>query len=176
MFNSTPVSLPSACRHSQKCSTCYSGACASECVAEVVFVVQSSQAIWVSSHPPPTRGTVCAHVQCGLRCTSHLYQSLFDRNCMGAGREGGARGRLWPRCVGSFVWGAVWRNCLWELCFIHILYLWLGSFTDSRKCSICYSVACFSECVAELVFVVQSSQACHPTPTRGTVCAHVRCG
>ena len=23
----------------------------------------------------------------------------------------GARGQLWPRCV-----GAVWGNCLWELC------------------------------------------------------------
>ena len=29
-------------------------------------------------HPSPTRGTVCAHVQCGLGCTSLLYQSLFD--------------------------------------------------------------------------------------------------
>ena len=31
--------------HSQKCSTCYSVACLSECVAEVVFVVQSSQTL-----------------------------------------------------------------------------------------------------------------------------------
>ena len=28
---------------------------------------------------------VCAHIQCGLGCTSHLYQSLFDRNWVGAG-------------------------------------------------------------------------------------------
>ena len=27
---------------------------------------------------------MCAHVQCGLGCTSHLYQSLFDRNWVGA--------------------------------------------------------------------------------------------
>ena len=45
MFNSTPVSLPSACRRSQKCSTCYSGVGSSGCVAEVVLVVQSSQAL-----------------------------------------------------------------------------------------------------------------------------------
>ena len=29
-------------------------------------------------HPPQEVRTVCAHVQCGLGCTSHLYQSLFD--------------------------------------------------------------------------------------------------
>ena len=45
MFNSTPVSLPNACRHSRKCSTCYSGVDSSGCVAEVVLVGQSSQAL-----------------------------------------------------------------------------------------------------------------------------------
>ena len=100
MFNSTPISLPSACRHSWNCSTCYSGACSSECVAEVVFVVQSSQALGVSSHPTPTRGTVCAHVQCGLGCTSHLYQSLFNRNWVGGGRGcGGRSGVAVENCI-----------------------------------------------------------------------------
>ena len=36
--------------------------------------------------PPQEVSTVCAHVQCGLGCTSHLYQSLFDRNWVGAVR------------------------------------------------------------------------------------------
>ena len=39
---------------------------------------------------------MCAHVQCGLGCTSHLYQSLFDRN--------------WASCVGGTVGGAVWEE------------------------------------------------------------------
>ena len=59
MFNSTPVSLPSACRRSRKCATCYSEKRFSGCVAEVVELVQSSQILSVSCHSPPTRGTVC---------------------------------------------------------------------------------------------------------------------
>ena len=130
MINSTPVFLPSACRHSWKCSTCYSAQCSSGCVAEVVLVVQSSQTLWVSWHLPSTRGTVCAHIQCGLGCTSHLYQSLFARNC--AGEAGG-------RLYSPDVWGAVaqmcggravcmGRSCLgelcvWKLCFILVLRL-----------------------------------------------------
>ena len=41
---------------------------------------------------------MCARVQCGLGCTSHLYQSLFDRNLVGA-RWGEGEGL----CAGS--WG-----------------------------------------------------------------------
>ena len=40
---------------------------------------------------------MCAHVQCGLGCTSHLYQSLFDRNWVGA--------------VGGELGGAMWESC-----------------------------------------------------------------
>ena len=53
---------------------------------------------------------------------------------------------VWGSCVwGSCVGGAVFHSCLVFL--IH-----------SRKCSICYSVACSSECVLEVVLVVQSIQ------------------
>ena len=104
MFNSTPVSLPSACRHSWKCSTCYFVVRSSGCVAKFVLVVHSSQTLRVSFPAPPTRGTVCAHVQCDLGCTSHLYQSLFDRS-RGKGRE---RGCVWEGAVGGgAVWGAL---------------------------------------------------------------------
>ena len=63
--------------HSQKCSICYSVACFSECVAEVVFVVQSrSNTLSVITSNPHKRYSVCT-------CTvwlgrSLLYQSLFD--------------------------------------------------------------------------------------------------
>ena len=62
--------------HSQKCSLCYSVACFSECVAEVVFVVQSrSNTLSVVTSNPHMRYSVCT-------CTvwlgrSLLYQSLF---------------------------------------------------------------------------------------------------
>ena len=56
---------------------------------------------------------------------------------------------MWEElCGGSCVGEAVG-----ELCFLHVTFL-----IHSQKCSICYSVACFSECVAEVVFVVQLSQ------------------
>ena len=44
---------------------------------------------------------------------------------------------------GGSVWGAVFISCVSD---------------PLQKCSICYSVACLRECVAEVVFVVQSSQ------------------
>ena len=49
--------------HSWKCSICHSVACSSDCLAEAIL--QSSQTLLVSLHPPLTRGAVCAHVQCG---------------------------------------------------------------------------------------------------------------
>ena len=41
----------------------------------------------------PPQEVQCVHMYstCGLGCTSHLYQSLFDRNCVGGGRGCGGR-------------------------------------------------------------------------------------
>ena len=78
MFNSTPVSLPSACRWSRERTTSYSVGCSSGRVGEHVQLAQFCQRTGVSLHQSPTRGTVCAHVQCGLGCSSLLYISLLD--------------------------------------------------------------------------------------------------
>ena len=50
---------------------------------------------------------------------------------------------------------------MWESCVAGAVGELFHSYLDwvhSRKCSTFYSVACSSECVAEVVFVVQSSQ------------------
>ena len=44
-----------------------------------------------------------------------------------------------------------------ELCGGAMFHSCLVSLIHSRKCLICYSVACSSECVAEAVLVVQLS-------------------
>ena len=52
-------------------------------------------------------------------------------------------------------------NCVGWSCVgeaVGELYVSFMSLIHSHKCSICYSVACFSECVAEVVLVVQLSQ------------------
>ena len=54
-------------------------------------------------------------------------------------------------CMGGAVSAKLWGSYVSFMPLIH-----------SQKCSICYSVACFSECVAEVVFVVQSSQTLLP--------------
>ena len=54
---------------------------------------------------------------------------------------------------GELCGGGCVGEAVGELCFIHVAFL-----IHSQKCSICYSVACFSDCVAEVVFVVQLSQ------------------
>ena len=113
MFNSTPVSLPSACRHSWKCSACYSVECSSGCVAEIVEMVQSSQTPCLSLHPPPTRGTVCAHVQCGwdvlVICTNHyLTETRWELGREGGGAVWGKLGGARESCGGG---GAVCGSC-----------------------------------------------------------------
>ena len=50
-------------------------------------------------------------------------------------------------CVGGAVLEKLWANYVSFMSLIH-----------SQKCSIYYSVACFSGCVAEVVFVFQLSQ------------------
>ena len=46
-----------------------------------------------------------------------------------------------------------WRSCR-EAMFHSCVTDSFMSLIHSQKCSICYSVACFSECVAEVVLVV----------------------
>ena len=74
---------------------------------------------------------------------------------------------MWEElCGGSCVGEAVG-----ELCFIHVTFL-----IHSQKCSICYSVACFSECVAEVVFVVQSrsnTECRYIHPPQEVQCVHM---
>ena len=63
-------------------------------------------------------------VQCGLGCTSHLYQSLLERNWVRGGKEG-LWGELsgWPvwwgcegRAVRGLVAGAVGRRAVTQMC------------------------------------------------------------
>ena len=64
-------------------------------------------------HIDPPQEVVCAHVQCGLGCTSHLHQSLFDRNWVGAGGGGGA---VWGKLGGARESCGRGGSCVWELC------------------------------------------------------------
>ena len=59
-----------------------------------------------------------------------VYESCVGRNCV-----------LEKLCLGA----------VRELCFIHVLHLYV---IHSRKCSICYSVVRFTECIAEVDLVV----------------------
>ena len=111
-------------------------------------------------------GAVSQH--CGESDTGRCARG---RNCVG----GAVLEKLWGSYVSfMYVWGGgtvcgswlgvtVWEGggALWgELCvgLCGELCSYLASLIHSQKCSICYSVACLSDCVAEVVFVVQSSQ------------------
>ena len=73
-----------------------------------------------------------------------LCVGAVSQHCVESDMGRCARGR---NCVGGAVLEKLWGSYVSFMSLIH-----------SQKCSICYSVACFSECVAEVVFVVQSSQ------------------
>ena len=75
---------------------------------------------------------MCAHVQCDVGCTSHLYQSLFDRNGGGVGIcvVGGALLGGTGVCVG-------------------------GVMGESFACGeLCGGVRCSGNCVGELGYVL----------------------
>ena len=120
---------------------------------------------------------MCAHVQCGLGCTSHLYyltETGWELSREREGLCGGSWGELKKAVGGEAVSGscvpALWESDTGKVCtggncvggaVLEKLwgnYVSFMSLIHSQKCSICYSVACLSECVAKVVFVVQSSQ------------------
>ena len=148
---------------------------------------------------------MCAHVQCGwdvlVICTNHyLTETRWELGREGGGavwgKLGGAREscgggggscvwELFPSIVGKVMRGrcACGRSVGGELCWRSCggSYVSFMSLIHSQKCSICYSVACFSECVAEVVFVVQSrsntlSVVAFTPHKRYSVCTCTVCG
>ena len=91
---------------------------------------------------------------CGESCVGEAVGELcFIHVCMGGGEL--CVGTGWEELYGGeggALWGELCVGLCGELCS------YLASQIHSQKCSICYSVACLSDCVAEVVFVVQSSQ------------------
>ena len=99
------------------------------------------------------RETGGAGESCVGGCGPALWGKLYGGGvCMGGAVH---VNYVHAKAVGGELCGVelCWRSCVGEL-----FHSCLASLIHLRKCSICYSVTCSSECVAEVVLVVQSRQ------------------